>query len=48
MFSFPKIKEVFTIKLKMIFIDYHFRLHPTPKNTENISKKYFTLKQTEH
>jgi len=38
-----KLKEAFTITLKMIFVDHHFRLHQTRKNI-----KYFTLKQTEH
>jgi replicative DNA helicase len=33
---FSKIKETFTVKLKMIFVDYHFQLHQTPKNTKNI------------
>jgi len=36
---FLKIKEAFTIKLKMIFVDHYFRLHQTPKNVENIFQK---------
>jgi hypothetical protein len=32
----------------MISVDHHFRLHQTPKNTENIFIKYFTPQQTEH
>jgi hypothetical protein len=39
---FSKIKEAFTVKLKMIFIDHYFRPHQTPKNAENIFKKTFT------
>jgi hypothetical protein len=30
---FLKIKEVFTVKMKIIFVDHHFRLYQTPKNT---------------
>jgi hypothetical protein len=33
---FPKIKEAFTVKLKMISIDLYFRFHQIPKNAENI------------
>jgi hypothetical protein len=42
---FPKIIEAFSVKLKMISINHHFRLHQTLKNTKN--KKYFTPKQKE-
>jgi hypothetical protein len=34
-------KEVFSVKLKMIFVEHHFVLHQTPKNTENIFQKIF-------
>jgi hypothetical protein len=43
-FCFPKIKEAFTVKLKMISVDHHFRFHQTQKNI----KKYFMPKQSEH
>jgi hypothetical protein len=36
---FLKIKEAFTVKMKMIFVYHHFRLHQTPKNTKNIFQK---------
>jgi hypothetical protein len=46
---FPKIKEAFTVKRKMISADHYFR---PPPNTEKMLKiffrKNFTLKQTEH
>jgi hypothetical protein len=29
---FSKIEEAFSVKLKMVFIYHHFRLHQTPKN----------------
>jgi hypothetical protein len=29
---FPKIKEAFSVKLKIISFEHHFRLHETPKN----------------
>jgi hypothetical protein len=32
---FPKIKEAFMIKLKMIFVDYYFLSHQTLRNAEN-------------
>jgi hypothetical protein len=35
---FPKIKEAFMVKLKMIFVDHYFCPHQTPKNAE----KHFT------
>jgi len=38
---FPKIKEAFTIKPKMIFVDHYFRFYQTPKNTEIVFKKSF-------
>ncbi len=31
-----RMKEAFTAKLKIIFIDYYFRPHQTPKNFKNI------------
>jgi hypothetical protein len=36
-----KIKEAFTVKLKMISVDYYFRTHQIPKNAENIFQKTF-------
>jgi hypothetical protein len=36
---FPKIKEAFTVKLKIIFVDYYFRGYQTLKNAENIFQK---------
>jgi hypothetical protein len=38
---FPKIKEAFTVKLKMIFVDYYFCPHQTPDNAEIIFYKTF-------
>jgi hypothetical protein len=33
---FSKIKEVFTVKPKMISVDHYFRPHQTSENAENI------------
>jgi hypothetical protein len=41
---FSKIKEAFTVKLKIISVNHYFRSHQTLKN----AKKHFTPKQTEH
>jgi len=38
---FSKIKEVFTVKLKMIFVDHYICSHQTPKNIKNIFQKIF-------
>jgi hypothetical protein len=38
---FPKIKEAYIVKLKMIFVNHYFRPYETPKNAENIFKKTF-------
>jgi len=35
---FLKMKETFTVKLKIIFVDHHFELHQTLKNTKYFSK----------
>jgi len=43
---FSKIKEVFTVKLKMIY--HYFRPHQMPENVKIIFQKNFTPKQTEH
>jgi hypothetical protein len=36
---FPKIKEAFTVKPKMIFVDHYFRPYQTPKNTKIILRQ---------
>jgi hypothetical protein len=33
---FSNIKEAFLVQQKMIYVDHHFQLHQTPKNTKNI------------
>jgi hypothetical protein len=38
---FPKIKEAFMVKPKMIFVDHYFRPYQTPKNAEIIFQKSF-------
>jgi hypothetical protein len=38
---FPKIKEAFTVKTKMIFVDHYFRPNQTPENAEIIFQKSF-------
>jgi len=38
---FPKIKETFTVKSKMIFVDHYFRPYQTSKNVEIIFQKSF-------
>jgi hypothetical protein len=38
---FPKIKEDFTVKPKMIFVDCYFRPNQTLKNAEIIFQKSF-------
>jgi hypothetical protein len=42
---FSKIKEAFTVKLKMISADHYIRLHQTPKNVERIFQKTFYAKR---
>jgi hypothetical protein len=52
---FSKIKKAFSVKLKMISVDHHFRLYQTPKNKKLYIyiyiyiyfRKYFTPKQIE-
>jgi hypothetical protein len=39
--SFSKIKEAFTVKQKIISVDYYFRPYQTQKNAENIFQKMF-------
>jgi hypothetical protein len=41
---FPKIKEAFMVKPKMIFIDHYFCPNQTPKNAENVFQKIFYAK----
>jgi hypothetical protein len=38
---FSKIKEAFTVKLKMISVDQYFCPHQAPKNAKNIFQKIF-------
>jgi hypothetical protein len=38
---FPKIKEAFKVKLKIIFVDHYFHHQQTPKNVEIIFQKTF-------
>jgi hypothetical protein len=47
---FPKLKEAFTVKLKMIFVDHHLIFGCTKhrKIQKIFSRKYFMSKQTEH
>jgi hypothetical protein len=44
---FTEIKEDFSVKLKIVSVDYYFTPHQTPKNTKIISENHFTSKQTE-
>jgi hypothetical protein len=41
---FPKIKEAFTVKPKMIFVDCYFHPNQTPENAEIIFQKSFYAK----
>jgi hypothetical protein len=36
-----EIKEVFSVKLKIFFININFSSHQTPENTKNIFQKLF-------
>jgi hypothetical protein len=40
-FFFKKLKRLFTVKLKIIFIDHYFLYHQIPKNDKNIFPKTF-------
>jgi hypothetical protein len=44
---FPKIKEAFTVKLKMISVNHYFLPHQTPENVKIIFQKTFYAEQTE-
>jgi hypothetical protein len=44
---FSKIEEIFTVKLKIIFIDHYFCPHQTPKNAKNIFQKTFYAETNE-
>jgi hypothetical protein len=44
---FPKIKEAFTVKLKMISVDHYFHPYQTLENVENIFQKIFYIETNE-
>jgi hypothetical protein len=42
---FTEVKEDFSVKLKIVSVDYYFSPHQTPENKKNVN--HFSPKQTE-